>query len=149
MLKGKKIVVGITGGIAAYKVAELVRQLCKRGAQVDVVMTKNAQQFVTPLTFQTISGNAVSTDLFSSYQPDISHISLADKADLLIIAPATANIIAKCAAGIADDLLSSVVLSTVAPVLIAPAMNTKMWENSITQQNVAKLKERGFSFVGP
>jgi phosphopantothenoylcysteine decarboxylase/phosphopantothenate--cysteine ligase len=149
MLKGKKVVVGITGGIAAYKAAELVRQLCKQGAAVEVVMTRNAQQFVTPLTFQTISGNAVSTDLFSSYQPEISHIALADKADILIIAPATANIIAKCAAGIADDLLSSVVLSTVAPVLIAPAMNSKMWENSVTQQNVAKLKERGFNFVGP
>ncbi len=149
MLKGKKIVVGITGGIAAYKVAELVRELCKGGAEVDVVMTKNAQQFVAPLTFQTLSGNAVSTDLFRGYQPEISHIALADKADLLIIAPATANIIAKCSAGIADDLLSSVVLSTVAPVLIAPAMNTKMWENAVTQQNVVKLKERGFSFVGP
>jgi phosphopantothenoylcysteine decarboxylase/phosphopantothenate--cysteine ligase len=149
MLKGKKIVVGITGGIAAYKVAELVRQLCKRNAEVDVVMTSNAQQFVTPLTFQTISTHPVHTDLFSSYQPEIAHIALADKADLLIIAPATANIIAKCAAGIADDLLSSVVLSTAAPVLIAPAMNTKMWENPVTQQNVEKLKERGFIFSGP
>ena len=137
MLKGKKIVVGITGGIAAYKAAELVRQLCKRDAEVDVIMTSNAQQFVTPLTFQTISTRPVHTDLFGSYQPEIAHIALADKADLLIIAPATANIIAKCAAGIADDLLSSVVLSTAAPVLIAPAMNTKMWENPVTQQNVA------------
>ncbi len=149
MLKGKKIVVGITGGIAAYKAAELVRQLCKHGAEVDVVMTSNAQQFVTPLTFQTISTHPVHTDLFGSYQPEITHIALADKADLIIIAPATANIIAKCAAGIADDLLSSVVLSTAAPLLIAPAMNTKMWKNPVTQQNVAKLKERGFIFSGP
>ena len=149
MLKGKKIVVGITGGIAAYKAAELVRQLCKRDAEVDVIMTSNAQQFVTPLTFQTISTHPVHTDLFGSYQPEIAHIALADKADLLIIAPATANIIAKCAAGIADDLLSSVVLSTAAPVLIAPAMNTKMWENPVTQQNVSKLKERGFILAGP
>ena len=149
MLKGKKIVVGITGGIAAYKAAELVRQLCKRDAEVDVIMTSNAQQFVTPLTFQTISTHPVHTDLFGSYQPEIAHIALADKADLLIIAPATANIIAKCAAGIADDLLSSVVLSTAAPVLIAPAMNTKMWENPVTQQNVSKLKERGFILSGP
>ena len=149
MLKEKKIVVGITGGIAAYKAAELVRQLCKHGAEVDVVMTSNAQQFVTPLTFQTISTHPVHTDLFGSYQPEIAHIALADKADLLIIAPATANIIAKCAAGIADDLLSSVVLSTAAPVLIAPAMNTKMWENPVTQQNVSKLKERGFILSGP
>jgi phosphopantothenoylcysteine decarboxylase/phosphopantothenate--cysteine ligase len=149
MLKGKKIVVGITGGIAAYKAAELVRQLCKRDAEVDVIMTSNAQQFVTPLTFQTISTHPVHTDLFGSYQPEIAHIALADKADLLIIAPATANIIAKCATGLADDLLSSVVLSTAAPVLIAPAMNTKMWDNPVTQQNVATLKERGFTFTGP
>ena len=149
MLKGKKILVGITGGIAAYKAAELVRQLCKCDAEVNVVMTRNAQQFVTPLTFQTISSRPVHTDLFSSFQPEISHIALADNADLIIIAPATANIIAKCATGIADDLLSSVVLSTAAQVLIAPAMNTKMWENPVTQHNVAQLKERGFTFVGP
>ena len=149
MLKGKQIVVGITGGIAAYKVAELVRQFRKRDAAVDVIMTRNAQHFVTPLTFQTISGHPVFTDLFSSYQPEISHIALADKADILIIAPATANIIAKIASGLADDLLSTVALATTAPLLIAPAMNTKMWENPITQDNVKKLKERGVTIVDP
>ena len=149
MLKGKQIVVGITGGIAAYKAAELVRQFRKRDAAVDVIMTRNAQHFVTPLTFQTISGHPVFTDLFGNYQPEISHIALADKADILIIAPATANIIAKIASGLADDLLSTVVLATTAPVLVAPAMNTKMWENPITQANLKKLKECGVTIVDP
>jgi phosphopantothenoylcysteine decarboxylase/phosphopantothenate--cysteine ligase len=149
MLKGKQIVVGITGGIAAYKTAELVRQFRKRDAAVDVIMTRNAQHFVTPLTFQTISGHPVFTDLFGNYQPEISHIALADKADILIIAPATANIIAKIASGLADDLLSTVVLATTAPILVAPAMNTKMWENPITQANVKKLKACGVTIVDP
>ena len=149
MIKGKQIVVGITGGIAAYKAAELVRQFRKRDAAVDVIMTRNAQHFVTPLTFQTISGHPVFTDLFSSYQPEISHIALADKADVLIIAPATANIIAKIASGLADDLLSTVALATTAPLIIAPAMNTKMWENPITQANIKKLKERDVTIVDP
>jgi phosphopantothenoylcysteine decarboxylase/phosphopantothenate--cysteine ligase len=149
MIKGKQLVVGITGGIAAYKAAELVRQFRKRDAEVDVIMTRNAQQFVTPLTFQTISGHPVFTDLFGSFQPEISHIALADKADMLIIAPATANIIAKIASGLADDLLSTVALATTAPILIAPAMNTKMWENPITQDNVKKLKERTITIVDP
>ncbi|KPJ57397.1 MAG: phosphopantothenoylcysteine decarboxylase, partial [Deltaproteobacteria bacterium DG_8] len=125
MIEKKQIVLGVTGGIAAYKVVELVRQLRKYGAKVDVVMTKNAQQFVTPLTFQTISGHKVFTDLFSPFQPEIAHIALADKADLLIIAPATAHIIAKIASGLADDLLTTTVLATKAPVLVAPAMNAK------------------------
>ena len=142
MIKGKQIVVGITGGITAYKAADLVRQFRKRDAAVDVIMTRNAQHFVTPLTFQTISCHPVFTDLFGNYQPEISHIALADKADILIIAPATANIIAKIASGLADDLLSTVALATTAPLLIAPAMNTKMWENPITQDNVKKLKPR-------
>ncbi len=149
MIKGKQIVVGITGGIAAYKAADLVRQFRKRDAAVDVIMTRNAQHFVTPLTFQTISGHPVFTDLFGNYQPEISHIALADKADILIIAPATANIIAKIASGLADDLLSTVALATTAPLLIAPAMNTKMWENPITQDNVKKLKERTITIVDP
>ncbi len=149
MIKGKQIVVGITGGIAAYKTADLVRQFRKRDAEVDVIMTRNAQHFVTPLTFQTISGHPVFTDLFANYQPEISHIALADKADILIIAPATANIIAKIASGLADDLLSTVALATTAPLLIAPAMNTRMWENPITQANVKKLKERAVTIVDP
>ena len=149
MIKEKQIVLGITGGIAAYKVVELVRQFRKRNAEVDVIMTRNAQQFVTPLTFQTISGHPVYTDLFHSFNPEISHISLADKADVLIIAPATANIIAKIASGCADDLLSTVVLATKAPLLIAPAMNANMWGNRIVQQNVGKLKELGFRIMDP
>lgn len=149
MIKGKQVVLGITGGIAAYKVVELVRQFCKHDVKVDVVMTKHAQQFVTPLTFQTISGHPVFTDLFNSFQPEITHIALADKADILIIAPATANIIAKIASGCADDLLSTVVLATRAPVLIVPAMNAKMWDNPVVQQNIAKLKERGFRIIEP
>jgi phosphopantothenoylcysteine decarboxylase/phosphopantothenate--cysteine ligase len=112
-------------------------------------MTRNAQQFVTPLTFQTISGHPVFTDLFGNFQPEISHIALADKADILIIAPATANIMAKIVSGLADDLLSTVALATTAPILIAPAMNTKMWENPITQDNVKKLKERAVTIVDP
>jgi len=149
MVEGKQIVLGVTGGIAAYKVVELVRQLRKRGAKVDVVMTKNAQQFVTPLTFQTISGHPVFTDLFSSFQPEIAHIALADRADLLIIAPATANIIAKIASGCADDLLTTTVLATKAPVLIAPAMNAKMWESPVVTRNVRILKDLGFGIIEP
>lgn len=149
MIKEKQIVLGISGGIAVYKVVELVRQFRKRHAKVDVIMTQNARQFVTPLTFQTISGNPVHTDLFHSFNPEITHISLADKADLLIVAPATANIIAKIAHGLADDLLSTVVLATKAPLLIAPAMNAHMWDNRMVQQNVAKLKELGCRIMNP
>ena len=149
MVEGKQIVLGVTGGIAAYKVVELVRQLRKRGAKVDVVMTKNAQQFVTPLTFQTISGHPVFTDLFSSFQPEIAHIALADRADLLIIAPATANIIAKIASGCADDLLTTTVLATKAPVLIAPAMNATMWGSPVVKRNVGTLKDLGFRIIEP
>lgn len=149
MIRGKQIVMGITGGIAVYKAAELVRQFRRRDAAVDVIMTRNAQQFVAPLTFQTISGRPVFTDLFAGYQPEIAHIALADRADILIIAPATANIIAKIASGLADDLLSTVVLATTAPLLIAPAMNTRMWENPATRDNVKKLIERGATIVEP
>lgn len=149
MIKGKWITVGVTGGIAAYKAVELVRQLRRCGAEVDVIMTKSAQQFVTPLTFQTVSGHLVYTDLFSSFTPEISHISLAEKADAIIIAPATAHTIAKIAAGLADDLLSTVMLATRAPVLIAPAMNDKMWKNTVVKQNVAKLHELGFKIIEP
>lgn len=149
MIKGKKIVIGITGGIAAYKAVELVRLLRKRQLEVSVVMTDHARQFVTPLTFQTVSGQTVYTDMFAPYREEISHIALADRADLLIIAPATANIIAKIANGLADDLLSTVVLATAAPVLIAPAMNVRMWENPATRRNLETLRERGFHFVDP
>lgn len=150
MLKGKKIVLGVTGGIAAYKAAELVRELVRSGAEVFVVMTRGAQEFITPLTLQTLSGNKVATELFSLLEEsEIGHISLADRADILVIAPATANIIGKIAGGIADDMLSTVVMATQAPVLLAPAMNVHMWENTITQENIQKLRARGYHFIDP
>jgi len=150
MLKGKKIVLGVTGGIAAYKAAELVRELVRSGAEVFVVMTRSSQAFLTPLAFQTLSGNKVTTELFSLIEEsEIGHISLADRADLLIIAPATANIIGKIAGGIADDMLTTIVMATRAPVLLAPAMNVHMWENSICQENIQKLRGRGYHFIDP
>ncbi|MBP1718403.1 MAG: phosphopantothenoylcysteine decarboxylase [Deltaproteobacteria bacterium] len=150
MMAGKKIVLGVTGGIAAYKAAELVRELVRAKALVYVIMTRSAQEFVTPLTFQTLSGNPVSTDLFSLIEEsEIGHISLADRADILVIAPATANMIGKIANGIADDMLSTVVFAARAPVLLAPAMNVHMWENAICRENIEKLRARGFHFVDP
>jgi len=150
MLKGRKIVLGVTGGIAAYKAAELVRELVRAGAEVFVVMTRNAQAFITPLTFQTLSGHSVTTELFSlTEESEIGHIALADRAELLAIAPATANIIGKIAAGIADDILTTIVMATKAPVLLAPAMNVHMWENPICQENIQKLRSRGFHFIDP
>jgi phosphopantothenoylcysteine decarboxylase/phosphopantothenate--cysteine ligase len=150
MLKGKKIVLGVTGGIAAYKSAELVRELVRSGAEVFVVMTRSAQAFITPLTFQTLSGNKVTTELFSLIEEsEIGHISLADRADLLVIAPATANTIGKIAGGIADEMLTTIVMATKAPVLLAPAMNVHMWENPICQENIQKLRVRGIHFIDP
>lgn len=149
-LDGKKIVLGITGCIAAYKSAELVRQIVKHGGQVHVIMTDSARQFVAPLTFQTLSGNPVTTGLFKHYEEkEIGHISLARKADVLVIAPATADIIGKAASGIADDMLSTVVMATKAPVLFAPAMNVNMWENPILQKNIKELKSLGYHFLEP
>lgn len=150
MLAGKTIVLGVTGGIAAYKSAELVRLLVKEGAIVRVIMTKNAQEFITPLTLQTLSGNPVATETFDlTQESQIGHIRLADAADLLLIAPATADIIAKLANGIADDLLSTVLLATRAKVLIAPAMNVHMYAHPIVQANMRKLSEVGYGFVEP
>jgi len=150
MLKGRKIVLGVTGGIAVYKAAELVRELVKAEAEVFVIMTRSAQAFMTPLTFQTLSGHPVTTELFNLIEEsEIGHIALADRADILVIAPATANIIGKIASGIADDMLSTVVMATKAPVLMAPAMNVHMWENSIVQENIQKLRSRGFHFIDP
>ena len=149
-LNGKNIVLGVTGGIAAYKACELTSRLRKAGAQVYVVMTKNACQFVAPLTFETLSNHPAVTDTFA--RPDtweVEHIALAKRADVFVIAPATANILAKMAHGIADDMLSTTVLATKAPVLAAPAMNTGMWENAATQENVKLLKARGVRFIGP
>jgi phosphopantothenoylcysteine decarboxylase/phosphopantothenate--cysteine ligase len=150
MLKGKKIVLGVTGGIAAYKSAELVRELVRRGAAVRVVMTDHACQFVRPLTFETLSGNPVATDLFHlTGDHKIDHIALADFAELVVIAPATANIIGKLAAGIADDLLTTVLLATTVPVLMCPAMNAKMYANAVVKENVVRLIARGYASLEP
>ncbi len=139
---------GVTGSIAAYKACELVRLFVKNGDDVHVVMTDHAKEFVTPLTFRTLSRNPVENAMFADpleWKP--GHISLAEAADVLVVAPATANIIAKMAIGIADDLLSSVALATKAPIVVAPAMNTGMWENAATQGNIETLKKRGVRFV--
>ncbi|HEX8961327.1 MAG TPA: bifunctional phosphopantothenoylcysteine decarboxylase/phosphopantothenate--cysteine ligase CoaBC [Geobacteraceae bacterium] len=150
MLKGKEIILGVTGGIAAYKAVELLRLLTKAGANVHVIMTGSAQEFVTPLTFQTLSMNPVSTSLFNLIsEREIGHISLADRADLFIIAPASANVVGKLAAGIADDMLTTTVMATKAPVLIAPAMNVNMYTNPIYKENEARLKDLGYLFVEP
>ena len=148
MLTGKKIVVGVTGGIAAYKACELVSRLKKRGAQVRVVLTEHACQFVQPLTFETLSGNPAYTDSFDR-KYEIGHVALAKWADLLLIAPATADCMAKMACGIADDLLSTTCLAVRCPVLVAPAMNSAMWRNPATQANLELLRSRGLRFVGP
>ena len=149
-LQGKNIVLGVTGGIAAYKACELTSRLRKAGAQVYVIMTKHACEFVAPLTFETLSNHPVVTDTFA--RPDtweVEHIALAKRADVFVIAPATANILAKMAHGLADDMLSTTVLATKAPVLVAPAMNTGMWENAATRENVEILRRRGIRFIGP
>ena len=148
MLTGRRIVVGVTGGIAAYKACELVSRLKKRGAQVRVVLTQHACQFVNPLTFETLSGNPAYTDSFER-KFEIGHVSLAKWAELFIVAPATANAMAKMACGIADDLLSTTYLAMTAPVLLAPAMNCAMWRNAATQANLKTLAGRGVSTVGP
>lgn len=150
MLRGKNIVLGVCGGIAVYKAVELLRLFIKAGAEVHVIMTRAAQEFVTPLTFQTLSGNPVHTELFNLYQEkEIGHISLADRADLFVLAPATANVVGKVASGIADDLLTTTVMATKAPVLFVPAMNVNMWENLIYQANQARLADLGYHFLDP
>lgn len=150
MLKGKKIVLGVTGGIAAYKAAEFVRLLVKEEVDVHVVMTENAQKFIAPLTFQTLSGNPVVTDPFALLEDaKIGHIALADLAELVVILPATANIIGKIAHGIADDFLSTMVMATKAPVLFAPSMNVNMWENKVLQKNIQILLETGYHLLEP
>ena len=149
-LEGKQIVLGVTGGIAAYKACALCSFLKKAGAQVYVILTKNACQFVSPLTFETLSNHPAVTDTFARPETwEVEHVALAKRADLFVIAPATANILAKMACGIADDMLSTTVLATRAPILVAPAMNTGMWENAATKENVRILRERGVHFVGP
>lgn len=150
MLKGKKIVIGVTGGIAAYKAAELTSRLIKLGAKIKVIMTPNALNFVHPLTFQTLSGNPVYHDTFGGVEKwELDHISLAKWADLFVVAPATANILGKVCSGIADDLLSTTIMATPAKVLFAPAMNTVMYNNPIVQRNIRMLKELGYGFIAP
>lgn len=150
MLKGKNVVLGVTGGIAAYKAVEVVSRLKKLGANVDVVMTKNATEFVTPLTFETISSRPVTVETFARPERwEVEHVALAKKADLMLVAPATANVMAKLAVGIADDMLTTTLLATRAPILLAPAMNTGMWEAVATQQNLHMLLNRGVRTVGP
>ncbi|NPU85682.1 MAG: bifunctional phosphopantothenoylcysteine decarboxylase/phosphopantothenate--cysteine ligase CoaBC [Syntrophaceae bacterium] len=150
MLKGRRVVLGVTGGIAAYKCAELTRELIRQGAQVKVIMTESAREFVTPLTLQTLSGNPVYTELFTLIrEQDIAHIALAEFAELMIIAPATANIIGKAAAGIADDLLTTVFMAMKAPVLFCPAMNTQMYASPALQENLRKLESWGYHVLPP
>jgi len=150
MLENKTIILGACGGIAVYKAVELLRLLTKAGADVHVIMTRAAQEFVTPLTFQTLSSNQVHTELFNLIaEREIGHISLADRADLFIVAPATANVIGKIASGIADDMLTTTVMATKAPVLIAPAMNVNMFTNPIYQENEQKLRRLGYLFEAP
>ena len=148
-LTGKNVIIGVTGGIAAYKVAELARMLVKSGASVKVIMTGAAQQFVTPLTFRTITGNPVATSMWSDPASPIPHISLSEEADLILVAPATANIIAKYAQGVADDLLSTTLLAAKGTVVVAPAMNTRMYLHPSTQKNLDALGERGVVVIDP
>jgi phosphopantothenoylcysteine decarboxylase/phosphopantothenate--cysteine ligase len=145
-----RVVLGVAGGIACYKAVELVRLLVRDGFSVQVAMTREATNFVTPLTFQTLSGRPVATDTFSlTEESQIGHINLADQADVFVIAPATANIIGKIASGIADDLVTTVLMATQAPVLFAPSMNVHMFENPIVQENIRKLRRVGYHFMEP
>lgn len=144
----KSIVIGISGGIACYKTAEIVSALVKKGHHVDVIMTENAQKFVTPLTFQTLSQNKVIIGMFEPTDSwDIKHIALAEKADVFAVVPATANVIGKIAGGIADDMLTTTIMAAKCRRIIAPAMNTAMWENPIVQENVKKLRTYGFEVL--
>ena len=150
MLKDKNIILGVTGGIAAYKCVDLVSRLRKQGADVHVILTKGAQNFVTETAMREISGNPVVTSMWQEIQQyDVEHIALARLADVVLVAPATANVIAKCACGMADDMLTTTLLATKAPVFFAPSMNTNMYENSITQQNLHTLQERGCHIIDP
>jgi phosphopantothenoylcysteine decarboxylase/phosphopantothenate--cysteine ligase len=150
MFEGKRILLGVTGGIAAYKAADLASKLMQADADVDVIMTEAAQKFVTPLTFESLVHKNVYTGMWDAHVKEPTHISLSERADLIIVAPATANIIAKMATGLADDLLSCILLATRAPILVAPAMNDNMYSHPATQANIKTLSERGgVSFVGP
>jgi len=150
VFEGKNVVLGVTGSIAAYKAVDLASKLTQRGLAVDVIMTKAAMQFVTPLSFRSITHRPVVTDMFElSSEFSVEHVALAERADVMLVAPATANTIAKIAAGIADEMLLSTVLATRAPVIVAPAMDVGMWRNPATTENVERLRARGFTIVGP
>ena len=152
MFRDRTVVLAVTGGIAAYKSAALVRELRNADAEVLVIMTRGAKEFITPLTFETLSQNPVAVEIFDRENKwTLEHIALADRADLLIVAPATANIIGKAAAGIADDLVSTAILTMMSniPTLMAPAMNNRMWENPIVRKNVETLKKAGVYYIGP
>ncbi|MDP7619138.1 MAG: bifunctional phosphopantothenoylcysteine decarboxylase/phosphopantothenate--cysteine ligase CoaBC [Dehalococcoidia bacterium] len=149
-LRGKNVILGVTGSIACYKAVDIASKLVQAGAVVDTVMTRSAQQFVSSLTFRSLTHRSVVTDLFDAESDDaVEHVALALRADVVLIAPATANVIAKIANGFADDALTAVVLATNAPVLLAPAMEGRMWANAAMRQNVSTLESRGFSFIGP
>ncbi|MCR5758082.1 MAG: bifunctional phosphopantothenoylcysteine decarboxylase/phosphopantothenate--cysteine ligase CoaBC [Selenomonas sp.] len=149
-LAGKRIVLGVTGGIAAYKAVEIASRLRKAGAEVHVIMTREATEFVTELTFREITGQPVSVDMWQKVANfNVEHIALANLADVVLIAPATANILAKISVGIADDMLTTTVLATKAPIIMAPAMNTNMYENPVTQKNIGELKARGVQIIEP
>ena len=150
MFEGKNIVIGITGGIACYKTCEIISYLTKEGANIDAIMTKNATNFITPLTIETLSKRKVIVDMFENKKhTEVEHISLAKKADLILVVPATANIIGKVANGIADDMLSTTIMATPNPVIFAPAMNNGMYTNRIVQDNIKKLKKYGYKFIDP
>ena len=150
MLKGKTILLGVTGGIAAYKAAALASALVKQHAHVEVIMTAHATEFITPLTFEQLTGNRCMVDTFDrNFSHQVEHIALADRTDLVIIAPATANVCAKLAHGLADDMLTTTVLACTCPKLVAPAMNTKMFENPVTQDNLNLLRRYGWEVIVP
>src|SRR5947207_8929899 len=149
-LKSREIIVAVCGGIAAYKVADVVSKLVQAGAGVSVVMTKDATKFITPLTFEALSGRKVRTDTFEMIDTsDPQHIALTERADLMLVAPATNNIIAKVAHGLCDDLVSLMIAAAACPVVFAPAMNNRMWEHPVAQENFAKLAKLGYRFIGP
>ncbi|MCM8757709.1 MAG: hypothetical protein NC900_00265 [Candidatus Omnitrophica bacterium] len=148
-MKKKEIILGVTASIAIYKACELIRRLREIGFNVTVVMTKEAKRLILPLLFENLSGNRVYSELFKKDDFDIKHISLAERADLVLIAPATANIIGKIASGIADDLLSCIILATRAKVIFCPAMDENMYNNKVVQENIRKLKSYGYKFIGP
>lgn len=151
MIKQKRVVLGVTGSIAAYKSADLIRHLIEKGFRVSVVMTKEAERFITPLTLSSLSGEKVFSGMFNETQDPLTmpHITLAQEADVVLIAPATANIIGKLAHGIADNLITCIALATKASILIAPAMNTEMYHNKIVQENCRTLKKHGIEFIDP